>query len=66
MGKELSAIKPLQARLYLLPEPYIMIEIVLNKLLNVLIRFTAVFCRNTIELRLQFRVKVHFHGLRVG
>jgi hypothetical protein len=63
MSEELSSIEPIQAHLYLLSEPYVMIEIVLNKLLNVLIRLTAIFRGNTVKLRLQFRSKVHFHGL---
>ena len=37
MGEELPAIELLKAAGYLLPEPYIVIEIVLHKLLHVFV-----------------------------
>src|SRR5690349_1383054 len=65
MRKELPAVELLQAVRHLLPEPHIVIEIVLDKLLNVFVRAAAAIRSNTIKLRLDFRCKVHFHVLRV-
>jgi len=53
--QELAAIEPFQGLLHLVSEPGIVIQVVLHKLLNVLIRATAVLGGYTVELGLQFR-----------
>ena len=50
----------------LLPEPYIVIEIVLHELLHVFVCAAIDIRSNAVELRLQFRCEVHFHDLRVA
>ncbi len=38
----------------------------LHELLHIFVRAVANIRRDTIELRLQFRGKMHFHDFRVG
>jgi hypothetical protein len=66
MGQELTSIELLKTDCYLLPEPYIVIEIVLHELLHVFVSAAVDIRGDAVELRLQFRGKVHFHDLRVG
>ncbi len=66
MRQELSAVELIETVLYLLPEPDIVIEIVLHKLLYIFVRTASSICSNTVKLGLQLRAKMHFHDLRVG
>lgn len=66
MCEKLSALELLMAAAHLLPEPFIVIEIEFDKLLNVVVRSTTALCRNAVKFRLQLRAKVHFHSLSVG
>jgi hypothetical protein len=61
VGKKLPAVEPAQAGGNLPPEPSIVIEIILDKLLNVVVRGAAVLRSHPLELRWQFRRKVDFH-----
>jgi len=63
VGEKLPAIELTQARGDLLPEPSVVIEIAFDKLLDVLVRAAPVLRGHVIELGLQFRGKVYFHGL---
>ena len=65
MRQELPALELLKTAFYLPPEPYIVIEIVLDELLHVFVGAAGGIRCNTVELRLQFRGKVNFHDLRV-
>ena len=56
VSKELSRVEPAQAGGDLLPEPSVVIEIVFDKLLDVLIRAAPVFRRHTVEFRLRGRL----------
>ena len=64
MRQKLPAVELLKAALHLVPEPQVVIEIVLHKLLNVFVRTAANIGSNTIKLRLQFWGEVHFHDLQ--
>jgi hypothetical protein len=66
MSQELPAIELLKTACHLLPEPYIVVEIVLYELLHVFVSPPIDIRSDAVELRLQFRGKVHFHDLRVG
>jgi hypothetical protein len=66
MSEDLTAIELLETACYLLPEPNIVIEIVLHELLHVFVGTARDIGGNAVELGLQFRAKVHVHDLRVA
>ena len=63
MSKKVPAVELAQARCYLMSNPSIVVQIIFDKLLNIFVRATPVLRSNAVEPFLQFRSKVHFHGL---
>ena len=64
--KEISPFKLLQADRHLLPEPFIVIHIMRDKLLNVFFGVSVIIrCCDTVKLGLQFRSKMYFHETRI-
>lgn len=53
MGQELAAVELVQPFLYLLPEPYIMVNVVFDELLDVFRRATVVFFGSPVNPRLK-------------
>jgi hypothetical protein len=66
MGQELTPVELRNTARHLLPEPYIVIQVVLHELLDVFVRAPLDFGSDPVKLRLKFGGKVHFHNLRVA
>ena len=52
MGHEFPSVKLLKAAGYLLPKPYVMIDVILHKLLHILVGAAADIGSNTIKFGL--------------
>ncbi len=61
-----APIELLQALIHLLAEPRVMIDVMLDQLLNILVRIAAVLSGHTVKLRLQLGAEMHFHALNLG
>lgn len=66
MGQELTPVELRNTARHLLPEPYIVIQVVLHELLDVFVGASLDIGGNAVKLRLQFGGEVHFHNLRVA
>jgi hypothetical protein len=66
MRQELPSVELLETSSHLLPEPYIVIQIVLHELLDVFVRTSLDVGGDAVKLGLQFGGEVHFHNLRVA
>ena len=66
MRQKFPAVELFEAAIYFLPKPQIMIDVVFHELLHVVVGRRLDMSRSTIQLRLQFLTKVHFHELRVA
>jgi hypothetical protein len=64
--QKLATIELAKAARGLLPEPHIVIEIVLHELLHIFVGAALNVGGDLVDLVLQFRREVHFHELRVG
>ena len=63
VGKELASIQLFDALLDLLPKPGVMVQVLLHKLLNIVIRTAAMLGRGTLNLRLNLGCEMDFHRL---
>ncbi len=64
--QELALVELFQTPCDLLPEPYVVIDIMLDELLDILIRAAVDFGGNPLKFRFQLRVEVDFHDSRVA
>jgi hypothetical protein len=62
--QKFTAVKSSQARGYFSPEPGIVVQIILDKLLDVLIRVATIVLGNTIKFRFQLGTEMYFHRLQ--
>lgn len=63
MGEKFAAIELVQTALHLLPKPYIMVDIVFDKLLNIMCCIRVGSSGGAIYFGLKFRVEDDFHSL---
>jgi hypothetical protein len=61
-----TPVELLQALLYLLKEPCVMIDVMLDQLLNVAVRIGAVLGGDAIKLRVQIGAAMDFYALTAG
>ena len=66
MGNKPAAVQLAKAGLYLLPEPRVLIEVMLDELTNVFPRATVLFRGDVSQLGLKFVSKVKFHEATPG